>query len=191
MSRILAVYKKAIDGIEKAELFVASFLLAALACLIMLEVVSRYLFNHPFHWVFELTMLMITYIVFVGFPVMYRQKSLIILEFVFNKFSKKTQEFLSLIWEVLIGIFLIFLTVASYDLQAIQKRYTSPTLDISFQYFTIPILFCAVSMLLFNADFILFHLRQVWGGNRKRLSQTTHQTTVIHGKEGRTEIKEK
>ena len=151
-------YKWLIDWIERVEVFIASFLLGLLACIIMMEVISRYFFKHPFHWVFELTMFMITYVVFIGFPAMYKQKSLIILEFVFNRLSSKFQKQLALIWEILIGIFLVFLSVATYELQLVQKRYTSPTMDISFQYFTIPILFCAVSMFLFNIYSIIDHL---------------------------------
>jgi len=159
----MKMYEKFIDGIEKMELFFASFLLAVLACVIMMEVISRYIFKHPFPWVFELTMFMITYIVFLGFPVMYKRKSLIILEFLFNRLSRKTQEYLFLIWEVLIGVFMVFLIVSSYELQDLQKRYTSPTLDISFQFFTIPILFCGASILLFNVYVILTHIKKMTG----------------------------
>jgi TRAP-type transport system small permease protein len=173
--KVMKGYKRLIDGIEKVELFVASFLLAGLACVIMMEVVSRYLFNRPFPWVFELTMFMITYIVFIGFPVMYKQKSLIIMEFLFNRFSRKTQGVLFLLWEILIGVFLGFLIVASYELQSVQKRYTSPTLDISFQYFTIPILFCGISMSLFNIDFIIFHLKKVLRSDRERSYSTINE----------------
>jgi len=156
-------YKGLIDWVEWIENFLASFLLGVLACVIMMEVVSRYLLNHPFPWVFELTMFMITYIVFLGFPVMYKRKSLIILEFLFNRLSRKTQEYLFLIWEVLIGVFMVFLIVSSYELQDLQKRYTSPTLDISFQFFTIPILFCGASILLFNVYVILTHIKKMTG----------------------------
>jgi len=148
-------YRWLVDWIERVEIFVASFLLGFLACIIMMEVVSRYFFNHPFHWVFELTMFLITYVVFLGMPAMYKQKSLIILEFLFNRLSPRVKWYLSLIWEIFIGVFLVFLSVATYELQLVQRRYTSPTLDISFQYFTLPILLCAISMFLFNIDVIL------------------------------------
>ena len=156
-------YKGLIDWVERIENFLASFLLGVLACVIMMEVVSRYLLNHPFPWVFELTMFMITYIVFIGFPVMYKRKSLIILEFIFRRLPLRAQQYIYLIWEVLIGVFMVFLIVSSYELQDLQKRYTSPTLDISFQLFTIPILFCGASILLFNVYVILTHIKKMTG----------------------------
>lgn len=165
-------YKKLVDRIEKVENFLASFLLGVLACVIMMEVVSRYLLNHPFPWVFELTMLMIAYIVFLGIPVMYKQKSLILLEFIFNRLSLKVQRPLSLIWEILIGIFLVYLSVGAYELQSLQKRYTSPTLDISFQFFTLPILLGALSMLLFNIYAILDYSMN-WAGQRRKLGASS------------------
>lgn len=162
-------YKRLIDGIEKVEIFIASFLLGILACIIMMEVVSRYCLNHPFPWVFELTMFLFTYIVFVGMPVMYKQKSLIILEFLFRRMPFRAQQYLYLIWEVLIGVFMVFLIVSSYELQNLQKRYTSPTLDISFQFFTIPILFCGVSILLFNGYVIFTHVKKIAGKEGEEL----------------------
>ncbi len=41
-------YKQLIDWIEKAEVFIASFLLGVLACIIMMEVVSRYCLEPSF-----------------------------------------------------------------------------------------------------------------------------------------------
>jgi len=162
-------YKRLIDGIEKAEIFIASLLLGILACIIMMEVVSRYCLNHPFPWVFELTLFLFTYIVFIGMPAMYKQNSLIILEFLFRRLPFRMQRNIHLIWEILIGVFMVFLIVSSYELQGLQKRYTSPTLDISFQFFTIPILFCGISILLFNGYVILTHVLKITEKEGKEL----------------------
>jgi TRAP-type C4-dicarboxylate transport system permease small subunit len=158
--RFMLGYKWLIEWIEKGEVFIASLLLAILACVIMVEIVSRYILKHPFPWVLELSMLMITYIVFLGFPVMYKQKSLVVIEFLFNKLSLRLKRYLSLIWEVMVGIFMAFLVIATYKLQWVQRRYTSPTLDISFRFFTIPILFCSALIFFFNIYFILTHLEK-------------------------------
>ena len=162
-------YKWLIDWVARVETFITSFLLGILACVIMMEVISRYLFNHPFSWVFELSMFMITYIVFLGYPIMYKQNSLIILEFLLNRISLKARGYVSLMWEVLIGIFVVFLIVAAYELQLLQSQYTSPTLDISFRFFTIPILFSGALLLLFNVYFILTHLKKVTRTERREL----------------------
>ncbi len=183
-SRFMNRYKRLIDGIEKVETFIASFLLGVLACIIMMEVVSRYCLNHPFPWVFELTMFLFTYIVFVGMPVMYKQKSLIILEFLFRRLPFRAQRYLSLIWELLIGVFMVFLMVSSYELQDLQKRYTSPTLDISFQFFTIPILFCSISILLFNIYGILIQIVEITGKEPGELVEEK----LVEGKGGCIEI---
>jgi len=162
-ARFMNGYKRLTDWIEKAEIFISSFILGILACIIMMDVIGRYFFSHPFTWVFELTMLLFAYIVFVGMPVMYKQKSLIILEFIFRQLPSKAQQYLYLIWELLIGTFAVFLIISSYELQNLQKRYTSPTLDISYQFFTIPILFCGVSILLFNLYTILMQVQKITG----------------------------
>lgn len=160
-SRFMNCYKRIIDFVERVEIFIASFLLGVLACIIMMEVVSRYCLNHPFPWVFELTLFLFTYIVFVGMPTMYKRNSLIILEFIFRRLPFRAQRTIHLIWEILIGVFMVFLIVSSYELQSLQKRYTSPTMDISFQFFTLPILFCGVSILLFNGYVVLMLIKKM------------------------------
>ncbi|MDO9228656.1 MAG: TRAP transporter small permease [Syntrophales bacterium] len=156
-------YKWLIDWIEKVEIFIASFLLGIMACIIMMEVVSRYFLNHPFPWVSELTTLLFLYLVFVGIPVMYKQKLLIILEFLFRRLPLRAQQYINLLWEVLIGVFIVFLIVSSYELQELQAHYLLPTLNISFRFFTIPILICGVSILLFNVYVVLTQVKKISG----------------------------
>ncbi len=164
---VLKRYKWVIDWIAHVELWISTLLLVALLLVVMMEVTSRYLLNRPFPWVQELTMLMITYIVFLGIPAMYRHKSLVIIEFLFNRLPVQVKQYIAIIWEILIGFFLVYLIGSAYDLQELQSRYTSPTLDISFRYFTIPVLLCAASMFLFNIYFIIGHLSCILGKGKE------------------------
>ena len=118
--------------------------------IVLTEVASRYLFNRPFPWTLELSILIIKYIVFLGVPPLYKGRSLVILEFIFKRLPLKGQEILSFLWEILIGIFFTYLMVASYQFFSVQLRYKSPALDIPFAYFTLPLFFCSISVLIFN-----------------------------------------
>jgi len=159
-------YKRVVDGLERIQLWVSTFLLGVLILIVMLEVVSRYLFNRPFPWVLELSMFLITYIIFIGVPAMYKGRSLVIIEFVFNRLSKRVQRIVLFSWELLIGFFFVYLLVASYQFMLVQMRYKSPTLDIPVAFFTFPLLLCAISMLIFNIYFILDHLEGFLKGKR-------------------------
>jgi TRAP-type C4-dicarboxylate transport system permease small subunit len=160
-------YKWLVDGLEQIGLWMSTFLLGILILLVLLEVVSRYLFNRPFPWVLELSIFLITYIVFLGIPAMYKGRSLVIIEFVFNRLSEKTQRVIAFFWEILIGFFFVFLLISSYQFISIQMRYKSPTLDIPFAYFTLPLVFCSILMLIFNVYFILGHLEAFLKGRRE------------------------
>ncbi|MEM2117326.1 MAG: TRAP transporter small permease subunit [Thermoplasmata archaeon] len=164
--KVFELYKRLIDIIEKLEIIITSFLLGLMACIIMLEIVSRYFLKHPFPWVFELTMIMITYVVYIGIPIMYKQKALIILEFLSSRLPLNFQEIIYFIWELMIGVLMIFIIIATHELMIIQRKYTSPTLDISFIYFTLPILISGISILLINIKNIIEHLKNF---NRKNL----------------------
>jgi TRAP-type C4-dicarboxylate transport system permease small subunit len=151
-------YKRVVDGLERIELWISTFLLGVLVLLVLLEVISRYLFNRPFPWVLELSMFLITYIIFIAVPALYKGRSLITIEFVFKRLSEKIQKTIIFLWELLIGFFFVYLMIASYQFLKVQMRYRSPGLDIPVAYFTLPLLLCSISMLIFNLYFILTHV---------------------------------
>ena len=151
-------YKRFVDGLEWIELWISALLLGGIMIITLTEVASRYLFNRPFPWALELSILIITYVVFLGVPALYKGRSLVILEFIFKRLSPKAQGILSFLWEILIGIFFTYLMIASYEFFSVQLRYKSPALDIPFAYFTLPLFFCSISMLIFNIYFILSHI---------------------------------
>ncbi len=157
-SMFMKGYRRVVDGLERIELWVSTFLLGGLVLLVLLEVISRYLFNRPFPWVLELSMFLITYIIFIAVPALYKGRSLVIIEFVFKRLSEKIQKTISFLWELLIGFFFVYLMIASYHFLKVQMRYRSPGLDIPVAYFTLPLLFCSISMLIFNLYFILTHV---------------------------------
>lgn len=159
-------YKQVVDALEWIELRLSTFLMGVLVAIVMLEVVSRYFFNRPFPWVLELTMFLFMYIVFIGMPALYKGRSLIILEILFNKLPKRVQQPLLFIWELLIGGFFVYLLIATYRFMSIQTRYRSPTLDISVAYFTLPILLCSILVLIINIYFIFCHLETFLKGRR-------------------------
>jgi TRAP-type C4-dicarboxylate transport system permease small subunit len=78
----------------------------------------------------------------------------------------RIQQIVLFFWELLIGFFFIYLMVASYQFMGVQMRYRSPGLDVPVAYFTLPLLLCSISMLIFNLYFILCHLEAFLKGNR-------------------------
>jgi TRAP-type transport system small permease protein len=157
-STFMKGYKRLVDQLERIELWISTFLLGVLILLVLLEVVSRYLLNRPFPWVLELSTFLITYIVFIAVPALYKGRSLVIIEFVFKLLSEKMQKTIIFLWELLIGFFFAYLMIASYQFLKVQMRYRSPGLDIPVAYFTLPLLLCSISMLIFNLYFILTHV---------------------------------
>ena len=163
-------YKRFVDGLEHIELWISALLLGAIMIITLSEVASRYLFNRPFPWALELSILIITYVVFLGAPPLYKGRSLVILEFIFKRLPPRAQRILSFLWEILIGIFFSYLLIASYAFFSVQLRYRSPALDIPFAFFTLPLFFCSISMLIFNIYFILNHLEGFRKGTRRQRS---------------------
>jgi len=157
-STFMKGYKRLIDQLERIELWISTFLLGVLVLLVLLEVISRYLLNRPFPWVLELSTFLITYIIFIAVPALYKGRSLVIIEFVFKRLPERIQKAILFLWELLIGFFFVYLMIASYQFLKVQMRYRSPGLDIPVAYFTLPLFLCSISMLIFNLYFILAHV---------------------------------
>jgi TRAP-type C4-dicarboxylate transport system permease small subunit len=167
---LVKVYERFIDILEKIETWISCLLLGILIFVALMEVVSRYLFSRPFPWALESCTLLFTYTVFIGIPPMYKGKRLVIIEYVFKRLPIRIQKMILFFWEILFGFFFVYLAIASYQFLSMQMRYRSPGLNIPFGYFTLPLLVCSVSMLLFNVYFIGGQLKGYIGNKEGSVS---------------------
>ena len=155
LEKICAVLDKIASAITIA-------LLVFLTILIAYSVISRFIFNTPVAWQYEATLVCLSWVVFIGMSITFRNDEHMRLTFVSNALPKKMQN----IWLCIMDAFVfVFLVVAAYLSISIINN-AMPT-----QYQTIP-----VSRGLFYMPFpigcvmSLFHIVNT---NLKRLSGQT------------------
>lgn len=118
---------KVLDMVASA---VTVALLVFLTILITYSVISRFIFNTPVAWQYEATLVCLSWVVFIGMSVTFRNDEHMRLTFVSNAMPEKFRN----IWLCIMDLFvLVFLVVAAY-LSLSVIRNAMPT-----QYQTIPV----------------------------------------------------
>ncbi|MDO4547288.1 MAG: TRAP transporter small permease [Clostridia bacterium] len=127
---IISVLKKISDILEKVAEVLTGILIIFLTILIFVSVVARFVFNSPVQWQYEATLVCMSWTVFVGMSMTFKQKEHMALTFVTNALPPKAKA----IWmSALDVIVMAFLVIAIIEGIAV----TSSTMPL--KYMTIPV----------------------------------------------------
>jgi TRAP-type C4-dicarboxylate transport system permease small subunit len=155
MLRALQALNRAIQQVEN---WFAIALMGASALITILQVVTRYGFNHPLTWPEELCTLLLVWMTFFGASLLLKKEQHIEIDFFTRLMPRRAQQVIGLINVVLIFAFLTVVVWGAYKLQFFQSRHTSVALGIPKNYFSLPVLISGVSMCLY---LLLAFLRRV------------------------------
>jgi TRAP-type C4-dicarboxylate transport system permease small subunit len=155
MVRALQALNRAIQRVEN---WLAIGLMGASALITILQVVTRYGFNHPLTWPEELCTLLLVWMTFFGASLLLKKEQHIEIDFFTKLMPLPAQKVIALLNIVLIFVFLTVTAWGAYKLQFFQSRHTSVALGIPKNYFSLPVLICSVSMCLY---LVLAFLRRV------------------------------
>ena len=145
-------------AIQRVENWLAIGLMGASALITILQVVTRYGFNHPLTWPEELCTLLLVWMTFFGASLLLKKEQHIEIDFFTQLMPRRAQQVIGLINVVLIFAFLTVVVWGAYKLQFFQSRHTSVALGIPKNYFSLPVLISGVSMCLY---LLLAFLRRV------------------------------
>jgi len=155
MMRALKALNRAIQHVEN---WFAIALMAASALITILQVVTRYGFNHPLTWPEELCTLLLVWMTFFGASLLLKKEQHIEIDFFTKLMPRRAQQVIGLVNVVLIFAFLTVTAWGAYKLQFFQSRHYSVALGIPKNYFSLPVLICSVSMCLY---LVLAFMRRV------------------------------
>src|SRR5512139_2342428 len=116
MSSFLVIYKKWMDVLAKIESAASMAMMAFLILTNGVGIFARYFLNRPILWVHELTILIGTWLFYVGMGLLYARKEDITLDLVVNKMPKRMRRATELTINGIVLIFLVLLAVYSYKL---------------------------------------------------------------------------
>jgi TRAP-type C4-dicarboxylate transport system permease small subunit len=142
MSTFLATYKKSMDLLVKVESAASMAMMAFLILMNGVGIFSRYFLNRPILWVHELTILIGTWLFYVGMGLLYARKEDIVLDLVVNKMPPRRRRVTEQAIQWIILVFLVVLTVATYKLipfVSMSGSMLSFSLGIKDVYYYIPV----------------------------------------------------
>jgi TRAP-type transport system small permease protein len=142
MSSFLANYKKWMDALVKVESVASMSCMAFIILINGLGIFSRYFLNRPIVWVNELTILIGTWLFYIGIGVLYARKEDITLDLIVNKMPGWMRRATELVINAMVLIFLAILAIYSYKLipfVSMSGSMLSFSLGISDVYYYIPV----------------------------------------------------
>lgn len=142
MSAFLTTYKRWMDALAKVESTVSMACMAFIILINGLGIFSRYFLNRPIVWVNELTILIGTWLFYVGIGLLYTRKEDITLDLIVNKMSERMRRVTGLVINGIVLVFLVLLTIYSYKLipfVTMSGSMLSFSLGISDAYYYIPV----------------------------------------------------
>ena len=116
MSSFLTQYKKWMDLLVKVESAASMAMMAFLILMNGIGIFSRYFLNRPILWVHELTILVGTWLFYVGMGLLYARKEDIVLDFVVSRMPPRMRRITEQAIQWIILVFLIVLAVTTYKL---------------------------------------------------------------------------
>ena len=145
----MALYKKFLEIGCKVFHILGTMALAGIVVSISCGIFMRKVMGNPFTWTEELCALLFIILAFSGACVSTYRKKHIIVDFLNQKFSKKTAWYINLSTNILIIIFMGVLFAGSVLLQTETYMILSVILDIPRSVFFLPLLLASVYMGLF------------------------------------------
>ena len=130
-----------LSGIIKGIKLVCAALFVLVTVIIFMQVISRYCFNMSFHWVEELAMYSIIWLVFLGSVVATHEKAHTSITFFVDHMPKKVQKYVNALSSALCIVFLIVMMVYSHNTLLVGMRSYSAGLGIpmGFIYLSFPV----------------------------------------------------
>mgnify|MGYP001105367215 CR=1 FL=1 len=125
--------RKYLDSLSDKIDLISSFLMLILVSVVLIEVAARYFFNSPFTFTYDLTSLLVPWIVFLSLiSVTYHKEHIGIVLFI-SKLSLKSKKVVAIINEFLTMFFILFMFIGAIQLsiavsnQMIGNLYMSKT----------------------------------------------------------------
>jgi TRAP-type C4-dicarboxylate transport system permease small subunit len=136
-------------ALEKFEYGVSMATMALTTLITMMQVVTRYVFNHPLTWPEEFATLLLVWMTFAGSSVLLKHRKHVDIDFFTNYLPLRWQKGLDLFVYALMFGFCLVMAWGAYKLQAFQSRHYTVALRIPKNFFSLPVLIAGVSMCLY------------------------------------------
>lgn len=148
LDRALGAVARWVDRLEEA---LTSSLLVIVVVINGMEIFTRAVLNNSLFWVFEVNLLLASWIYFIGISLVYYRRGDITVEFLFNRLPSRVQRLYLIALNVIIVAILAVIIFYGYRLLIVQSRTATLGVKIPNHLFSLPVVLGAGSMILILA----------------------------------------
>lgn len=138
--KILAGYKRALDLLEKALMFVCSLVLAFVMVIYTIEIFTRYCLRYSSTVTGELGLILMTWLYFLGFVILFKRGEDVIMEYFFDRCPLRIRSLIAWLTSWAVLAFVLVLVWKSYQFYNVARMMDHPFLPIRYSYTVHPIL---------------------------------------------------
>lgn len=134
---------------------IALTLVIILTVLTMTGVIYRYVLQMPLVWLYETTVVVFAWMVFIGASIAFKRREHIKLEFLVDSVPESAARFIKIIIELITIIFLIFVIKEGFQIVKDTSAQTYNTIDLSIAWFYASFPVSALFMIIHLFDAVL------------------------------------
>jgi len=164
----MEIIDKIIEKVLSLFEFVAIGGLITLVVINLMNVFGRTIFNHPFGWVLEVSLIIFVYTVLLCVPRLYKKNDLITMTLLEENIPKEIYQYLDIGVELIILTFLILLIPSSSKLCWMQRHYLSRGIDFPRSFIILPLPLTGVFLGIINITKILSKVRGIYDERIRR-----------------------
>jgi TRAP-type C4-dicarboxylate transport system permease small subunit len=131
-----SIYKKPVE-------FLCGSLMVTITLVVFLQVISRYVFHHPFDWPEELARFLFVWVALLGAALALKRGAHFSIDALFKRVSRRWRLSIALFTQSLLVIFVLIVTIKGFELALRIKEQLSSGMEISMTlpYFAVPVSF--------------------------------------------------
>ena len=136
------------DQINTYVEWVSLTILSVLTVLTFSGIIARYVFGNPIVWLYETTLVLFSWMIFLGVSIAFKYRDHIQLELIYHYLSSTTVRRLRIFVEICVMIFLLILVKDGIEVVTNTATQRYNTINLSTAWFYFPLPFCGLLSLL-------------------------------------------
>jgi TRAP-type C4-dicarboxylate transport system permease small subunit len=137
---------------------------AALFGVFVLQVMSRFVFDHPLPWTDELAVVLYVWIILWACATMVPTREHVMFDLLWQEVSPRVRRWMALAGHSLLGSLSLWALPACWDYVSFMSREVTPVLDIPFSWVFLPFVLLLISLVVRS----VVGIRQAWRGDGLR-----------------------
>lgn len=162
MKYLKIAYKKLLLLIESITMKISVFLFGIMLVSMLLQVISRYIFQRPFIWTEELTRFLFIWIIYLGCVLVSKKDEHIRIDFFLLRLPMRIRFIITLLTNILLVLFFLVVIIAGINMIIVNYKVKTTALRVSWMYFYLGITSSFFLMLIYKFDHFVRQIMLIW-----------------------------